>query len=137
MPKPSVHDALIYLMVITSASDREMTDPELGRIGELVRSWPVFTDFDQERLIEVSQDCQKLLHEPGGLDGALDLVSATIPLRLHDTAYAAAFEVAAVDLEMRLEEARIMERLRVHLGVEPELADAIERAAKARHRMLT
>ncbi len=137
MPKPSVQDALIYLMVITSASDRDMTDPELGRIGEVVRSWPVFEDFDHERLIEVSQACQQLLHEPEGLEGALDLISAVVPERLHDTAYAAAFEVAAVDLEMRLEEARIMERLRTHLDVEPELADAIERAAKARHRMLT
>ncbi|MGE0502148.1 MAG: tellurite resistance TerB family protein [Rhizobiaceae bacterium] len=137
MPKPSVHEAMIYLMVVTSASDRDMTDLELGRIGEVVHSWPVFVDFDSNRLVDVARDCQKLLHEEAGLEGVLKAVAAIIPGRLHDTAYAAAFEVAAVDLEMRLEEARIMERLRAVLDLEQEHADAIERAAKARHRMLT
>ena len=33
MARPTAHEALIYLMVITSASDREMTDSELARIG--------------------------------------------------------------------------------------------------------
>ena len=32
-----------------------------------------------------------------------------LPERLHDTAYAAAFEVAAVDLEMRMEEVRVLQ----------------------------
>ncbi|TIM60124.1 MAG: Tellurite resistance protein TerB, partial [Mesorhizobium sp.] len=45
MPLPP-HEALIHLMVITSASDRDMTDVELARIGDVVRSWPVFEDFD-------------------------------------------------------------------------------------------
>ncbi|TGR90010.1 Tellurite resistance protein TerB, partial [bacterium M00.F.Ca.ET.191.01.1.1] len=33
MPLLTTHEALIYLMVITSASDRDMTDVELARIG--------------------------------------------------------------------------------------------------------
>ncbi|TIU62544.1 MAG: Tellurite resistance protein TerB, partial [Mesorhizobium sp.] len=53
------HEALIYLMVITSASDRDMTDVELARIGDVVRSWPVFVDFNQDRLVAVAQACQK------------------------------------------------------------------------------
>ena len=137
MAGPSVHEALIYLMVVTSASDRDMTDAELGRIGEVIRSWPIFVDFDHEKLIPIAQDCQRLLHQDEGLDGVLTHASRAIPERLHDTAYAAAYEVAVVDLEMRLEEARLLERLRQRLDVEPELADAIERAAKVRHRMLT
>src|SRR5438128_2905376 len=32
MPSPTPHEALIYLMVITSASDRDMTDVQLPRI---------------------------------------------------------------------------------------------------------
>ena len=40
MPLLTPHEALIYLMVITSASDRDMTDVELARIGDVVRSWP-------------------------------------------------------------------------------------------------
>ena len=31
------HTALIYTMVLVSAADRDMTDAELGEIGELVR----------------------------------------------------------------------------------------------------
>jgi hypothetical protein len=137
MATPSVHEALIYLMVVTSAADRDMADPELGRIGEVVKSWPVFTDFDAQHLILVAQDCQKLLQEKEGLDGVLQLAGRVIPERLHDTAYAAAVEVAAVDLEMRMEEVRVLDRLRAALTVSEPIAGAIEFAAKARHRMLT
>lgn len=137
MPATTTHQAMIYLMVITSASDRDMTDLELARIGELVRTWPVFEDFDAEKLVATAQKCQKLLHEEAGLAGVLRLANAAIPERLRDTAYAAAYEVAAVDLEMRIEEARLLDRLRESLGLEDNVAFAIERAAKARHRTLT
>jgi tellurite resistance protein len=137
MSKPTAQEALIYLMVITSAADRDMTDLELARIGDVVRSWPVFADFDENRLIRVAQDCQKLLQEPAGLDGVLALSAETIPQRLHDTAYAAALEVATVDLEMRLEEVRVLQLLRRHLAIDAPTITAVERAAKARHRMLT
>jgi tellurite resistance protein len=137
MPAPTAHEAMIYLMVITSASDRDMTDVELARIGDVIRTWPVFQDFDQERLISVAQDCQKLLHEDKGLDGVLELAGKAIPQHLHDTAYALAMEVAAVDLEMRMEEVRVMQKLRQHLSLDAPTARAMERAAKARHRMLT
>ncbi|MDH6230451.1 tellurite resistance protein [Mesorhizobium soli] len=137
MSKPTAQEALVYLMVITSAADRDMTDLELARIGEVIRSWPVFADFDENKLIRVAQDCQKLLQEPAGLDGVLTLAAKAIPERLHDTAYAAALEVAAVDLEMRLEEVRVLQLLRHHLAIDKPTVAAVERAAKARHRMLT
>lgn len=131
MPLPSTHEALIYLMVITSASDRDMTDVELARIGDVVRSWPVFEDFNQDRLIAIAQDCQKMLQEKDGLDGK------ALPERLHDTAYAAAFEVAAVDLEMRMEELRVLQLIRRQLDLDTLTAAAIARGAKARLRTLT
>jgi tellurite resistance protein len=137
MSKPTAQEALVYLMVITSAADRDMTDMELARIGEVIRSWPVFADFDENKLIRVAQDCQKHLQEPAGLDGVLTLAAKAIPERLHDTAYAAALEVAAVDLEMRLEEVRVLQLLRHHLAIDKPTVAAVERAAKARHRMLT
>jgi tellurite resistance protein len=137
MSKPTAQEALLYLMVITSAADSDMTDMELARIGEVIRSWPVFADFDENKLIRVAQDCQKLLQEPAGLDGVLTLAAKAIPERLHDTAYAAALEVAAVDLEMRLEEVRVLQLLRHHLAIDKPTVAAVERAAKARHRMLT
>ncbi len=137
MRKPTAHEALVYLMVVTSASDRDMTDVELARIGQVVRTWPIFEDFDPEKLVKVAQDCQKLLHEDGGLQKVISIARTAIPLHLHDTAYAAAFEVAAVDLEMRMEELRVLQLLRQELAVDPATVAAIERASKARHRTLT
>jgi tellurite resistance protein len=137
MKKPTAHEALIYLMVVTSASDRDMTDVELARIGDVVKSWPIFEDFNQDKLVKIAQDCQKLLHEKGGLQKVISLAQGAIPLHLHETAYAAAFEVAAVDLEMRMEELRVLQLLRSELAVDPLTVAAIERANKARHRSLT
>jgi hypothetical protein len=67
----------------------------------------------------------------------ISLAQGAIPLHLHETAYAAAFEVAAVDLEMRMEELRVLQLLRSELAVDPLTVAAIERASKARHRSLT
>jgi tellurite resistance protein len=136
MPSTTPHEALIYLMVITSASDRDMTDVELARIGQVVRSWPVFEDFDPERLIPIAQTCQEMLHDRDGLDGVLARVTEALPERLRDTAYAAAFEVAAVDLEMRLEEVRVLQLVRRSLDLDTLTVAAIARAAKARLRTL-
>ena len=129
--------ALIYIMIVVSASDRDMADQELARIGNVVDTWPVFEDFPKERLVEVSRECQRLLQQPDGLDRVFAVVRSELPHRLHDTAYALAFEVAAADLEMRLEELRVLQLLRVNLSIDPSTIAAIERAAKARHRMLT
>ncbi len=137
MKKPTAHEALIYLMVVTSASDRDMTDVELARIGDVVQTWPIFQDFNAEKLVKIAQDCQKILHQEGGLQKVISLAQGAIPLHLHETAYAAAFEVAAVDLEMRMEELRVLQLLRSELAVDPLTVAAIERANKARHRSLT
>ncbi|WP_421914531.1 tellurite resistance TerB family protein [Mesorhizobium sp.] len=137
MPALTPHEALIYLMVITSASDRDMTDVELARIGDVVRSWPVFEDFNHDRLVTVAQACQKALHEKHGLEGVLAVVADVLPERLRDTAYAAAFEVAAVDLEMRMEEVRVLQLIRRQLDIDTLTVAAIGRAAKARLRTLT
>ena len=57
--------------------------------------------------------------------------------RLRDTAYAAAFEVAAADLEIRLEEMRVLQLIRRRLDLDTLTAAAIAQGAKARHRTLT
>ena len=129
--------ALIYIMIVVSASDRDMTDEELARIGNVVDTWPVFEDFPKDKLVGVSRECQQLLQQPDGLDRVFTVVRSELPHRLHDTAYALAFEVAAVDLEMRLEELRILQLLRRNLELDQATIEAIERAAKARHRTLT
>ena len=137
MAVTTVPEALIYVMVITSASDRDMTDDELSRIGHVVQSWPIFQDFDANRIVDVARNCQKLLHAEAGLAGALALSASVLPQRFIDTAYAAAVEVATVDLEIRMEEHRILERLQETLKLDAATAEAIERATKARLRTLT
>jgi len=137
MPLPTVHEAIIYLMIVTSASDRDMADIELGSIGQVVRTWPIFEDFDKSRLLNVAQDCQVLLSAQDGLEHVLELAHRVIPTRLRDTAYAAVFDVAVADLEMRLEEARILQRVREHLEIDALSVAAIEMATKARVRTLT
>jgi len=137
LTKPSAHEALIYLMVVVSASDRDMTDVELAHIGDAVRDWPIFMDFDDAHLVAAARQCQKLLQTEGGLDKVFAIVLDSVPLHLHDTAYAVAVEVAVVDREMRLEERRVLERLRTWLAIDEETVRAIELSAKARHRTLT
>jgi tellurite resistance protein len=137
LPKPTAHEALIYLMVVTSASDREMNDAELAHIGDSVRTWPIFLDYDPNDLVQAARDCQTLLQEDGGLDKVFEFVLESVPLHMHDTAYAAAVEVAVIDREMRMEERRVLERLRSWLAIDADTARAIEISAKARHRTLT
>ncbi|RWP07683.1 MAG: Tellurite resistance protein TerB, partial [Mesorhizobium sp.] len=84
-----------------------------------------------------AQDCQKRLHEKDGLEGVLAEVAEVLPERLRDTAYAAAFEVAAVDLEMRMEEVQVLQLIRRQLDLDTLTVAAIGRAAKARLRTLT
>jgi hypothetical protein len=85
----------------------------------------------------VAQECQARLQVNDGLESILAEVGQVLPERLHDTAYAAAFEVATVDLEMRMEELRVLELIRDALSLDAESIDAIERVTKARHRTLT
>ena len=57
------HSALIYTMVLLSASDGNMSDDELNTIGENVRYLPIFKDFDFRRLPEMTEECLKLLSD--------------------------------------------------------------------------
>ena len=54
MKQPTTQEALIYLMVMVSASDREMGDPELSRIGFVVSNLPVFEGFKASRTLDVA-----------------------------------------------------------------------------------
>ncbi len=127
------HEALIYVMVTMSAVDREMTDKELARIGQIVTNSPIFRDFDPENLVRIAEDCGELLTKEDGLDELLDLVVASLPERLRETAYALAVEVAAVDLYVHQEEARFLEILADRLDLNKLITAAIERGARARH----
>lgn len=133
-PPISEQEALIYAMVTLSAADRAMTDRELRKIGDVVKTLPIFADFDPARLVDVAKDCGKLLQAEDGLDQVLDLIASSLPARLHDTAYALTVEVAAVDLHVEQEELRFLQLLRDHLDLDKLTVAAIERAARARYR---
>ena len=130
------HEALIYTMVTTSAVDRTMSGAELGRIGEIVSNLPIFADYDANGLVDASQACGELLGSESGLDIVLDLVRSSLPMRLRETAYALALEVAAADLDVRPEETRFLEMLAEALEIDMLTKTAIERGIRARNKVL-
>lgn len=130
------HDALIYLMVIISAVDRDMTDSELRRIGDMTRQLPVFEGFDEEDLVPAAQACAKLLAKPDGLDRVMTIIVASLPSRLAPTAYAIACEVAAADGHVDREEMTLLNLVRRALEVDHLTAAAIEKGVSARNQRL-
>ncbi len=134
MPGPlTPHDALIYIMVTMSAVDREMTDKEMLRIGQMVQNLPAFRNFDIEQLVATAEACGNFLSHEDGLDRILKEVAENLPRNLRETAYALAVEVAAADLDIKDEELRFLQLLRDALELEPLICAAIERGARARH----
>ena len=128
------HSALIYLMVIVSAADSEMTDRELGAIGQSVRDLPIFDDFDEGMLLAAAEACADILGDENGLETVLGLVDANLPDELRDTGYALSCKVAAVDGILTQEELRLLEMVRHTLGVDRLTAAAIERGVAALNR---
>ena len=130
------HAALIYTMVLVSAADRQMSDDELEHIGNVVSHWPVFHDFDRDKLSTYAQDCAELLRGDDGLDTAIETIRAAVPAKLVETAYALACDIAAADGFASQEELRLLEMLRHELAVGRLEAAAIERATRARQMTL-
>lgn len=126
--------ALICTMMLMSAADGEMSDRELQMISQEMADLPVFRDFDAARLPEVSDDFMRMISAEDGLDRALDMIFASLPENLRETAYALAVEIAAVDGKTTQEELRLLEMIRTRFGVERLVAAAIERGARARFR---
>jgi tellurite resistance protein len=134
MTKLSAQEAIIYVMVMVSASDREMIDPELSRIGALVRSKPVFKGFPQAQTLSVAQTCQKWLQREDGFEEIIEAVVDTLPKPLRETAYAYAVDVAVVDVQVDPAEYRLLQILREAFGLDRATVNAIELSAKIRHR---
>lgn len=137
MPKPTAQEALIYLMVILSASDRDMGDEELTNIGAIVRTLPAFHGFGQAQTLAVAQDCQRLLQQEAGLAGVLDLITAALSPELRETGYALAVDIACADLSVKLEEDRLLQLIRECFEINRSAGLAIEQAARIRHRTIS
>ncbi len=129
----SIQEGLIYLMVVTAAADRALSDQELDRMSMLVERLPIFANYNLVSLPATTAQCADLLDEVG-IEGVLELVISKLPKHLHDTAYALAVEIAAVDLDLKQEELRWLEMVRDGLNIDRLTTAAIEVAARARLR---
>ena len=129
----SPQDALIAIMIATSASDAEIRTAELVTIQQLVNHLPVFADYDVDRMRQIAATVFDLFEEEDGLDTLFALVRDALPKHLAETAYALACDVAASDGNLEQEELRLLQEIRHELGIDRLHAAAIERGARARH----
>ena len=133
----SAHDALVAVMIATSAADEQLRPEELLSITRLVEQLPVFESYDAARVKHVSELVFEMLEVEDGLHAIVGLVHEALPEGLNETAYALACDVAASDLDIPMQERRWLRILRHDLMVDELVAAAIERAARARHRRLS
>ncbi|MEE2690461.1 MAG: tellurite resistance TerB family protein [Pseudomonadota bacterium] len=129
-------EAVIYLMVMASASDGRINERELRTIGRVVRSFPLFSNGDESDLVATSEACGRLMSSEDGMHKVLAAAAAALPDHLAETAYAAVVDVVTADEGLEMTEIRILELVRNTLDVSDEGAQAIERAARARHMTL-
>ncbi|WP_169546267.1 MULTISPECIES: tellurite resistance TerB family protein [Sneathiella] len=128
----TLHTALISTMVIVSAADGDMTDREFNTIGEIVKTLPVFSEYNQDHLVEDARASMDMLSGEGDLNSMVSKIKAVLPKKLHDTAYALACDIAVCDGQLSQEELRLLEILRHGLNVDRLTAAAIERGAAIR-----
>jgi tellurite resistance protein len=132
----NAQEALICAMVLMGASDRSISDAELGMMSRLVQELPVFADFNAGEIEVVTEAVLGLLDEGDGLDRACAMIREALPQRLRETAYLLACEVAAADGDATQEELRFLQDLRIALDLDRLIAGAIERAARARYQVI-
>ena len=126
-------EALVCTMVLVAAADGGITDREIGVMSGLVQTLPVFQDFSSERLEAATNAAIGLLEEDDGLSHAGRLIRDALEPRLRETAYALACEVVAADRFAAQPMLRMLEFVVGELRLDPLVASAIERAARARH----
>lgn len=135
-PKLTPQEAIIYLMVMASASDGRMSERELRSIGRVVRSFPLFSGSDEQELVATAEACGELMSSEGGLHKVLTAAASSLPAHLGETAYAAVIDVITADGGLEMTEIRVLELIRNALKIRDEGAAAIEHAARARHMTL-
>jgi hypothetical protein len=120
-------------MVLVAAADGGMTDREIGVMAGVVQTLPAFRDFTADHLETATDQAVRLLREEEGLQHAGRLIRAALSPRLRETAYALACEVVAADLVHQGPTLDMLEFVRAELNLDPLIAAAIERGARARH----
>ena len=129
-------EALVCTMVLVAATGGGITDREIGVMAGLVQTLPVFREFSSDRLDAATEAAVALLREEDGLSHAARLIREALEPRLRETAYALACEVVAADRFAEQDSLRMLEFVKAELHVDPLVAAAIERGARARHQMV-
>ena len=70
----STEQALIYTMVTMSGVEGKINAIELAEIRQLVQTLPIFSDFDEHRLLGVAQEAGEILQDSEGLKAILGLI---------------------------------------------------------------
>jgi tellurite resistance protein len=129
----SPQDALVAVMIATSAADAQLRTEEMVAIQRMVHSMPIFADYDVDRIRIIAQTVFDLFEEEDGLAALFGLIRDALPERLHETAYALACDAAAADGRLRVVELRMLEEVREELQIDRLHAAAIEWGARVRH----
>jgi tellurite resistance protein len=127
-------EALVCTMVLVAATDGGITDREIGVMSGLVQTLPAFNGFSTEQLQAATEAAINLLREDDGLNHAGRLIREALPTRLRETAYALACEVVAGDGFASQSTLQMLEFVLNELHLDPLVASAIERGARARYR---
>jgi tellurite resistance protein len=136
MSSKTAQEALVHIMVTASAADNKLKDIELSKIREICTSLPVFDGFNIDTLDAISSRTVKLLGDGNGIDAILAIAKDELPQRLHETAYALAVEIAAVDSSAGQEELQFLELLGDILEIDKLGMAAIEHSARMRYRKM-
>ena len=73
-----------------SAVEGRIAKEEIVEMELLIRTLPIFKNFDRSRLITVVQECGDILDNPEGMSTVLGLATNQLPAKLKETAYALA-----------------------------------------------
>ena len=129
----SPQDALVAVMIASSAADAQLRTSEMVAIQRMVNSMPIFAGYDVDRIRIIAQTVFDLFEEEDGLAALFGLIRDGLPERLHETAYALACDAAAADGRLRDVELRMLEEVREELQIDRLHAAAIEWGARVRH----
>ena len=132
-PSLSAQDALMAVMIAVSAADAQLRTAEMVAIQRIVNHMPVFADYDPDRTRQITQTVFDLFEEEEGLAALFGLIREGLPVRLHETAYALACDMAAADGRLGEVELRMLEEVREELSIDRLHAAAIEWGARVRH----
>jgi tellurite resistance protein len=129
-------EALVCTMVLVAATGGGISDREIGVMSGLVQTLPVFHNFSSDRLAAATEAAVALLREDDGLTHAARLIREALEPRLRETAYAFACDVVAADGFAEQDSLRLLEFVKSELRLDPLVAAAIERGARARHQQV-